>query len=104
MSCIVRAADVEAFERDGIVCLRRAFGDDWVAGVQCGIDRDLAGLGPLHTIQQPKDEPGYFVTDFCMAQRIAELRQFVLASPAGEIMAALMRSQRCNFFYDALWA
>src|SRR4051794_6744058 len=101
---MVDPGDVATLQRDGVVCLRRAVSDHWVARVRSGIEQDLAKPGPLHTIQQPKDAPGYFVTDFCMAQRIADLRDFVLASPAGQIIAELMRSTKCNFFYDALWA
>jgi ectoine hydroxylase-related dioxygenase (phytanoyl-CoA dioxygenase family) len=101
---MVDASDIETLQRDGVVCLRRVFSDAWIARVRAGIDKDLADLGPLHTIQQPKGEPGYFVTDFCMAQRVDELREFVLSSPAGEVVAELMRSKKCNFFYDALWA
>jgi ectoine hydroxylase-related dioxygenase (phytanoyl-CoA dioxygenase family) len=101
---MVGVNEIEIFKRDGVVCLRRVFSDDWLALVRSGIDKDLADLGPLHTIQQPEGEPGYFVTDFCMAQRIEEFRNFVLDSPAGEIIAKLLRSEKCNFFYDALWA
>src|SRR5438034_269847 len=61
------------------------------------------GPGPLHTLQQTTAEPGFFLTDFCMAQRIPELRQFLFDSPAAEIAARAMRSQRVNFFYDAIW-
>ena len=92
------------FERDGFVLVRRAFAPEWIELVREGIEQDLRALSPLHTIQQPKDVPGYFVTDFCMSQRIPAFREFVLESNAGEIAARLMRSTRCNFFYDAMWA
>jgi ectoine hydroxylase-related dioxygenase (phytanoyl-CoA dioxygenase family) len=92
------------FEQDGFVLVRRAFAPEWIELVREGIEQDLRALSPLHTIQQPKDAPGYFVTDFCMSQRIQAFREFVLESNAGEIAARLMRSTRCNFFYDAMWA
>jgi len=95
---------IAGFERDGVVALRGVFALEWVELVRKGIELDLEALGPLHTIQQEKDAPGYFVTDFCMSQRIPEFRRFVLESAAGEIAARLMRSTRCNFFYDGLWA
>jgi hypothetical protein len=50
---MVDASDIETFEGHGVVCLRRVFSDDWIARVRSGIDKDLADLGPLHTIQQP---------------------------------------------------
>src|SRR5437667_6756702 len=100
----ITAQKIADFERDGFVVLREAFAAEWVDLAREGIEQDLKTLGPLHTIQQSKDAAGYFVTDFCMSQRIAVLRRFVLDSNAGEIAARLMRSSRCNFFYDAMWA
>jgi ectoine hydroxylase-related dioxygenase (phytanoyl-CoA dioxygenase family) len=101
---MITARDIAEFERHGVVCLRGVFASEWVDLVRTGIEKDLNALGPLHTIQQGKEAPGYFVTDFCMSQRIPEFRAFALESVAGEIAATLMRSQRCNFFYDGLWA
>jgi len=101
---VITVKDIDDYERDGVVCLRGAFGPEWVELVRRGIEQDLNALGPLHTIQQANDEPGYFVTDFCMSQRISEFRSFALESPAAEIAAKLMRSSKCNFFYDGLWA
>jgi ectoine hydroxylase-related dioxygenase (phytanoyl-CoA dioxygenase family) len=101
---MITAQHIVDFEQDGFVLLRRAFAPAWVDLVRGGIEQDLRAPGPLHTIQQTKDAPGHFVTDFCMSQRIEALRRFVLESNAGEIAARLMRSTRCNFFYDAMWA
>jgi len=101
---LITAQDIAEFERHGVVCLRGVFASEWVDLVRNGIEKDLSSLGPLHTIQQGRDAIGYFVTDFCMSQRIPEFRAFALESVAGEIAAKLMRSQRCNFFYDGLWA
>src|SRR5258707_11155694 len=100
----ITAQQIADFEQDGFVLVRRAFAPEWIELVREGIEQDLRALSPLHTIQQPKDAPGYFVTDFCMSQRIPAFREFVLESNAGEIAARLMRSTRCNFFYDAMWA
>ena len=104
MQSTVTSHHIADFERDGCVVLRGVFTPEWVDLVREGIEQDLRALGPLHTIQQAKEAPGYFVTDFCMSQRIQAFRDFVLKSNAGEIAAKLMRSAHCNFFYDAMWA
>jgi hypothetical protein len=83
---MVDASDIETLQRDGVVFLRRAFSDAWIARVRSGIDKDLAALGPLHTIQQPKDEPGYFVTDDRLAS-IGRILANWLLSPTGQIGA-----------------
>lgn len=94
---------IDAFNRDGVVCLRDMFDPAWIARAAEGVDADIAEPGPLHTMQIADDEAGFFLTDFCMAQRIEAFRDFVLASPAGGIAATLMDSAKVNFFYDAIW-
>lgn len=95
--------DIAAYERDGVVCLRQVFAPEWITLVAEGIAADMRAPGPLHTMQNAPGEPGFFLTDFCMAQRLAEFRRFVIDSPAGDIAARLMRSKRVNFFYDGIW-
>lgn len=99
----VTERDVEVYERDGVVCIRRAFSKEWLDLLAAGIEKDIAAPGPLHTVQQGEGDAGFFLTDFCMSQRLPEFRRFVCDSPAGEIAGALMRSKRVNFFYDAIW-
>ncbi|MDA0702280.1 MAG: phytanoyl-CoA dioxygenase family protein [Proteobacteria bacterium] len=94
---------IAAYEKDGVVCLRGAFDPAWIARAAEGVEADIAEPGPLHTIQVTEGEAGFFLTDFCMAQRIEAFRDFVLDSPAGEIAATLMGSAKANFFYDAIW-
>lgn len=95
--------DIATYESEGVVCVRRAFAPEWIRLAAEGIEKDIASPGPLHTMQNAPGEPGYFLTDFCMAQRLPEFRTFVYDSPAGEIAARLMRSTRTNFFYDGIW-
>ena len=102
-SVAVSEEEVETYERDGVVCLRRVFAPRWIALLAEGIEKDIRAPGPLHTLQQNSAEPGFFLTDFCMAQRIAEFREFLFDSPAAELAARVMRSRRANFFYDAIW-
>jgi ectoine hydroxylase-related dioxygenase (phytanoyl-CoA dioxygenase family) len=95
--------DVEAFERDGVVCLRRMFDEAW-----CGVLRDAAleamaaGRG---RVREPRLDPGQgrFYSSVYQSDhdtRFARLRD---ASPAPEIAARLMRADRVRFFYDQLF-
>ncbi len=34
---------VEAYKRDGVVCIRNAFGHEWLALIEAGIDSALSG-------------------------------------------------------------
>ena len=96
-------ADVAAFEKDGVVCLRGLFEGDWMDVVARGIERELADPGPGFVDQQEAGQPGRFVTDYCASQQIQEIQRFVLDSPAAGTVARLMRSRSAGFLMDVLW-
>jgi ectoine hydroxylase-related dioxygenase (phytanoyl-CoA dioxygenase family) len=89
---VTTAADREAFQRDGAVCVRALFTPSEVAMMARGIEANLAAPGPLAQVASPKGDPGFFVEDFCNWQRIGEygelLRTSRLAQAAGELMGA----------------
>ena len=93
----------DAYRRDGAVKVEAVFDQHWLEKLASGVANDVAEPGPLHTLQQSAHDPGYFLTDFCMSQRLPEFREFVTASPAAGLAAAMMGSSRISFFYDAIW-
>ena len=92
-----------SYERDGAVKVEGVFEQSWLDLLATGIEKDIAEPGPLHTIQQSGEDLGYFLTDFCMAQRLEEFRSFVTGSQAAELAACIMDASRISFFYDAIW-
>ena len=99
----VTEADVAAYERDGVVCLRGAFDAVWV-GILCeAVERALLKPGPNATNFAEGSTAGKFFGDMFMWQRDNDFRLAALTSPAGEIAAALMRSEHADFFYDQLF-
>ena len=99
----VTEREIEAFERDGAVCVRGAFSPQWIERLRAGVDEAMAHPGPMAKVNQAADEPGLFFSDFHMWRRLPAFRSYVFDSPAGEIAARLMRSSKANFFYDVLW-
>jgi ectoine hydroxylase-related dioxygenase (phytanoyl-CoA dioxygenase family) len=99
----VTQQDVESFERDGALCLRGAFAPRWIEAVARGIEKELAAPGERFIEQQQAGQPGRFVTAYCAAQHIGEFQDFVVESPAAEIVARLMRSATAGFLMDVLW-
>ena len=95
--------EVESFHRDGAVCLRGMIDDQSVGLLSRGTERNLVEPTPLHTLQTTADDPGFFLSDICMAQHIPEFREFILNGPVPEMAARLMHSARVNFFADTLW-
>jgi hypothetical protein len=93
--------DVQAdFERDGGVCLRRAFDPSWIAELDRGMDAVLAR--PVgHLAPRPHDKPDRFEIHQFRWRDVAEFGRFVRESPAAAIAGALMRARKVNFLEDA---
>ena len=76
-------ADVEAFERDGVVLLEGAFAD-WVEPLRAGLDRNLAAprdyAFPCESTGDT--EIGRFFDSYCNWVRIPEYQEFVVQSCA----------------------
>lgn len=87
------------FQRDGAVCVRGAFGPQYVALAAEAIDANLADLSP-HAKRASADDDGAFVEDFCSWQRIAPMERFIRDSPAAAIAAELMATSTVRLYHD----
>ena len=99
----IRDDAVERFREDGAVRLRGLIDTDWIELLRRGVACNLDSPTPLHTVQTLEEEPGFFLSDICSSQEIAEFREFVLNGPAAAAAARLMASERANFWADTLW-
>lgn len=95
--------EIEAFARDGAVCLRGQFDGDWIRLLAAGFERIKANPSAHAVDHAPEEGRGRFVTDLAMAQRDAAFESFARTSPAGPIVARLMRSETASFFFDTMW-
>ena len=92
----VTEQDILDYERDGAVCLRNVFDQDWIdllkpLAEDVIINKEDVGLLP--TI------PGRY-----MARCIPEYRKFVFDSPLAEVAGKVMRSKEIRFFFDEFFA
>ena len=94
------AADIEAFERDGAVCLRGQLSAEQLGLLRAGIDENLANLSPRAKVASAPDDPGYFVEDFCTWQDNASYRQVIFDSALARTAAQLMRSRTVRLYHD----
>jgi len=99
---LIEDAEVEAYERDGVVCLRGVFDAAWIELMAEAVEIALASPGPHGESYTAAGEPGGFRGDLDMWRRHAHFRRFVYDSPAAPIVAAIMDSAKVNFFYDQL--
>ena len=96
----IPAEMIEAYGRDGIVCLRGAFDAEWIAFMGEAADRAMAEPG-RHGEEYARSG-GRFFGDLDLWQRHEAFRRFVFESPAAEIAGRVMQSSKVNFFYDQL--
>jgi ectoine hydroxylase-related dioxygenase (phytanoyl-CoA dioxygenase family) len=99
-SLVVAPDLVEAFRRDGAVCIRGALSASDIALAGSAIERNLAEPSSRALVASRPDDPGRFFEDFCNWQRFPELERLVRSSPAAAIAGALMAADRVRFFHD----
>jgi ectoine hydroxylase-related dioxygenase (phytanoyl-CoA dioxygenase family) len=90
---------VDAFQAEGVAVVRGVFAG-WVERLAAGVAELRQRPSPLERSYRPADGSAPFFQDFCNWQRIEAFRAFVLESPAAELAARLMRSDRARFFHD----
>jgi ectoine hydroxylase-related dioxygenase (phytanoyl-CoA dioxygenase family) len=91
---------VEAFHRDGAVCLRQLLRPQEVELLRAGIDANLAQPSPRAKLASRAGDPGSFVEDFCCWQENEHYRRFIFESRIAEAGAMLMRSSIVRLYHD----
>ncbi len=91
------ANNVDAFRRDGAVCLRGCFAD-WVDLLREGVAVNEAEPGPH--VEDAAGGAGRFFGDYCNWQRIKQYEDFIRNSQLAPIAAALMGSPVVRMFHE----
>jgi ectoine hydroxylase-related dioxygenase (phytanoyl-CoA dioxygenase family) len=91
---------VAAFGRDGAVVLRGLLSPAEVALLREGIEANLAHPSPRAKVASAREDPGWFIEDFCCWQENAAYRRFIFESALGEVGAALMGSAGVRLYHD----
>ncbi len=96
-------AEVAAYGRDGVVCLRDVLDAEWIAALRVGAEKIRAAPGEIY--HPYVDEPGgrVFFNTSREWPRIDELRRAVFESPAARIAACLTGSAKVNVLWDGLF-
>lgn len=95
----VDASTIDAFDRDGAVCLRGVF-TGWIETLAAGVAANEAEPGPYFAENVGAGEPGRFWDDYCNWSRIDEFERFAFESPVGELAGALMQTETVQLFHD----
>lgn len=87
------------YSRDGAVCVRGAFGAEFVELAREAIDANLNDLSPLAKRASEAND-GAFIEDFCSWQRLPAMESFIRRSPGAGIAAELTGSSSIRLYHD----
>lgn len=99
MHPLLTQADIDAFQRDGVVLVKGLF-KDHVETISAGIERNMAEPGPYAAENLKEGEAGRFFDDYCNWSRIPEFEEVIRSSPAAKVAADLMQSEHVQLFHD----
>lgn len=91
---------VEAFGRDGAVCIRGLLTPAEVQRLREGIDANLAAPSPRAKVASRPDDPGYFVEDFCCWPDNAAYRDVIFGSALAAAAGRLTGSHTIRLYHD----
>ena len=93
---------IAAYKRDGVICLRGAFGRDWLDIIESAIDEAMLERSVSAALVEHDDEPGFFCYDSLMWKRVEAFRRFIFESHAPDLYWRLLETDSLNFYYDFL--
>ncbi len=93
---------VQAYRRDGAICVRGAFRQEELELLERGVERNLAAPSEAALVASRPDDPGRFFEDFRNWQRIPEYEEFLRRSSAAALAGELMGSREVRLFHDHL--
>lgn len=99
MHPLVTQEHVDTFQREGVVLIKGLF-QDYVDMIRAGIERNMVEPGPYAAENLMEGEGGRFFDDYCNWTRISEFENVIRNSPAAEVAADLMKSNRVQVFHD----
>lgn len=100
---MIEAAHVDAFQRDGAVCVRGAVDAEWIESLTQGVEQNIDNPTERGRLWN-RDELGRSsFYDSQAWQGIPQYRRFIEHGPLAGYAAALTRSTTVNFFFDAIF-
>lgn len=97
----ITEAEIDAYQRDGVICLRGAIDAGWRERLAAAIERDIRAPGPFNHGYEAKN--GHFHGTSRKWQLDQDVRDYVFDSPLPELAARLMRARKVNLLYDQMF-
>jgi hypothetical protein len=96
--------EIEAFQRDGAVCLRGVVSPYELDQLTRAIDQNLRDPSPLAIEATKPRDPGRFLEDFCNWQRIEEYELSGVMGSFHRYQGSVVRQQKCEYVYRNVWS
>jgi ectoine hydroxylase-related dioxygenase (phytanoyl-CoA dioxygenase family) len=92
---------IDGFRRDGVVCLRAAFDQDWIERMQSAVDRRIEAPGDRqHDLSGGK--PGRYLGENFLWLSDSDFEAFIRESPAAALAGQLLESRRIFIYHDTI--
>ncbi len=93
---------INAYQRDGVVCLRNAFDDQWIEKGRRAVAAALRARtkSQQHFSHRKAGESGSFFYDTFLWKRIPSFRQYTFESPAAGLAKQVMNSRSLLLYFD----
>lgn len=99
---LVGPEQIEAYRRDGAVCIRGLFTREEVEVGRTGIDENMSAPSPRANVASSPEDPGYFIEDFCNWADNRHYRDLIFNSAASAVAGLLMEATRVRLYHDHL--
>ena len=91
---------VETYHQDGVVCLRGAISEKWLALAREGIDHNLENPGRFFRDHTPTGASSRYVFEYWTWPQTPQFEDVIRNSPVGEIAGILMRASHVHMVMD----
>lgn len=91
---------IDAWQRDGAVCLRGVLNAGELATLARGVDANLAAPSPRAIVASRPEDPGRFVEDFCNWADNPDYRATAFDTPLAAVAGRLMGSRTVRLYHD----
>ena len=101
-NCHSRKDAVNAYKRDGVVCLRHAFEQDWLDVIEQGIEQAMSGASADVDVVKKKGDKGSFSLSSQAWQQVEPFRKLIFDSHLADLAWPFLESKTLTLLYDFL--
>ena len=100
MKKLLTLKEIENFNNDGAIVLRKKFDISWIEKLKRGIKKDIKFPSPRFKSHTTKKSVPAYLEDYWTWDLISEFKDFVFNSPIAQIGSELMSAKKINLVMD----